>query len=208
MGRGHLLAAVVLLCTALAGGTASASLTAPPAISAAALTPGDLNGAKVEEQGYVTDIAGVPRYERDFESVKYGRSRLLYVDSTVILYRSAVDASLALAGMRAAFDPKASSFRSLVTSTFAQHTGGLPSSVSVRKQRTLRLTGTDGAELILRLATPAGRIDGGYAFMQTDRIVGVLTVVSKPGASIAPADLARMDGAFAKRMRATAKRLG
>ena len=64
MGRGLLLATVVLLCTAPAGGTAIANAAGAP-ISTAALTPGDVNGAKVDEQGYVTDVAGVARYERD-----------------------------------------------------------------------------------------------------------------------------------------------
>ena len=171
------------------------------------LTSADLNGAKVEEQGPKPDVGGVARYERDFESVKYGTSQLLYVESTAILYRSEVDASLALTGMRATFDPTRSSFKALVTGTFAQYTGGVPSSFSIRQNRTLRLPRTDGTALLLRLSSPLGRMDGGYVFLQTGKLVGVLTVVSKANASIAPADLARLYGEAAKRLRTAASHL-
>ena len=50
-------------------------------------------------------------------------------------------------------------------------------------------------------------MDGGYVFLQTGKLVGMLTVVSRPGASIEPADLARIYGAFAKRLRRRTKQL-
>jgi hypothetical protein len=190
-----------------AGVPAARVATVPTApIASAALAPADLNGATPEEQGFTKDAVAVARYERDFENLTYGRSRLLYVESTVILYRSTTHASLALAGMRAAFNPTSSSFENAVRATFAQHTG-MSSTFAIRQNTTLKRDDLDGTVYLLRLTAPVSRMDGGYVFLQTDRLVGQLIVVSKPGASIAPADLARLYNAFAKRLRTTTKRL-
>jgi hypothetical protein len=207
MRRGLLAATAALGLAVPAGVFAGRDATVPTApITSAALAPADLNGAKPSEEGFTRAAFAVAQYERDFESLTYGRSRLLYVESTVTLYSSTTDASLALAGMRAAFNPTSSSFKNAVTATFAQYTG-MSSRFSIRQSKTIERDDLDGTVYLLRLSAPVSRMDGGYVFLQTGRLVGQLIAVSKPGESIAPADLAGLYGAFTKRLQATAKRL-
>jgi hypothetical protein len=207
MRRGLLAATAALVLAVPAAVSAGRDGTVPTApIVSAVLQPADLNGAKPEDGGFTKAPFATARYERDYESLTYGRSRLLYVESTATLYQSTVDASLALAGIRAAFNPTSSSFRNAVTATFAQYTG-MSSRFSIRQNKTIERDDLDGTVYLLRLTAPVSRMDGGYVFLQTDRLVGELIVVSKPGASIAPADLARLYGAFTKRLQTTAKRL-
>jgi hypothetical protein len=207
MRRGLLAATAVVALAVPAAASAGRDATVPTApIAAAALAPADLNGAKPEEQGFTKAAFAVAQYERDFESLTYGRSRLLHVESTVILFHSTTNAALALAGIRAGFDPTSGSFEHAVRATFSRYTG-MSSTFTIRQKKTLRRDDLEGTVYLLRLSAPVGRIDGGYVFLQTDRLVGQLIVVSKPGASIAPADLTRLYGAFGKRLQSTAKRL-
>ena len=98
------------------------------------------------------DVAAVAAYERDFESVKYGRSRLLYVECRLMLYASPLDATVARAGIGAVVNPGSSSFKSLLTLAVA-HSSGLPlKSYAVRRNAAITLPGTDGRE-----AGPADR---------------------------------------------------
>ena len=208
MPRRALLAAAVLVWAAFAGGAMAASSAPPAKLAAVVLGSADFDGAKPTEQGFVPDVAAASAYERDFESVEYGRSRLLYVESRLMLYASPLNATVARTGIGAVVDPAGSSFKSLLTLAVA-HFSGLPlKSYAVRRTGAITLPGTDGRELVLRLVTPLGRVDEAYVFMQTGKLVGTLTVMSAPNSSLEHADLARLYRTFATRMRAGSRRLG
>ena len=125
-----------------------------------------------------------------------------------MLYRSTLDATVARAGIGAVVDPGSSAFKGLLALAVA-HYSGLPlKSFSIRRNAAITLPGAEGRELVLRLVTPLGRVDEGYVFMQTGRLVGTLTVMSAPATAIEPADLARLYRIFASRMRTSSSRLG
>jgi hypothetical protein len=200
-------AAAVLLVCAGAPAASGPGIPVEPKlrIAGGALKPADVNGAKVSEQGYEQDLHALSRYERDFGAVKYGKTDFSYVESTVLLYASDLDASLTFASIQAGFSPTAKSLAGLA-STFSRTTGITVTSTAIRRKQQFALPGTTGYELILRVVTPAGRMDGGYVFMQSGKLVGMLVSLSTPGASIEHADLARLSKAFARRLRAELKR--
>src|SRR5262249_26259912 len=107
--------------------TPAVNVPAPPAktavahavkIDTAALAAGDLDGAKVTRAEYVKDNDTVAAYEREFDSVKYGSTRLLSAENDVSLYASAGDAKLFVDGMGGLFDPANPSFKSFIRSAF------------------------------------------------------------------------------------------
>jgi hypothetical protein len=202
--RGLLLATVATLALGGAAGTAaSASSVGPAKIATGVLAPTDLSGAKATDQGYVSDSAAVSAYEREFQNVAYGSSRLLYLESRLMLYRSPLDATLARTATWAVVNPAGRSFTTYLRSAVAHFAGVSLTSFSVRSDTELALPATDGRAIVLRIVTPLGRVDEGYVFMQTGKLLGTLTVMSTPGTPIEPADLTRLYRTFAGHMRAT-----
>jgi hypothetical protein len=177
-------------------------------IAVGALSSADLHGAKVTRQEYVRDSSAVAAYERAFEDVTYGKSRLLSVESDVTLYGTASEAALFLESMSSTFDPTKSTFRKFLMDAFAQGAGFKLTSFSVLHRRSFTVSATKATEIVLRLGTPFGKLDAAYVFMAEGKLAGSLIVLSTPSSSIRIADLARLDRAFAKRLQAQAKRLG
>jgi hypothetical protein len=177
-------------------------------IAAGALAPADLRGAKVTRQEYVRDSTAVAAYEREFGDVKYGKSRLLSVESDVTLYATESEATLFLNSMSSTFDPGKRTFKKFLMDAFAQGAGFELTSFSVVHRRTFKLPATRANEIVLRLGTPFGRLDAAYVFMANGRLSGSLIVLSNPSSSIGIADLAQLDRAFARRLQAQAKQLG
>ena len=214
-GRAFL--AVVLVCAASAcsfacGAMAESSTRTkhadrPAALAAGVLTPSDFGGAKPSEQGFVSDAAALTAYQREFENVKAGRSPLLYVESRLMLYGSPLEATLAKAAAGAVVDPGSAGFKSLLALAVAKYSGLTLKSYSIRRNTAVSLPGTEGRELVVRLVTPLGRVDEAYVFLQTGKLLGTLTVMSRPAAAIEPADLERLYTAFARRMRIATNRL-
>jgi hypothetical protein len=185
----------------LVGAVPVAAGAGKPPLAGGVLGSRDVNGAEVTEQGYVSDVAAVAAYERDFDAVTFGRSRLLYAESRLALFESAAAATVALAATGAVVDPRGSSFRALLAGLVTRFSGLTLKSYSVRRNAPVVLPATEGRALVVRIVTPAGWVDEAYVFMQTGKLVGNLTVMSAPNSALRPADLTRLYGTFARRMR-------
>ena len=194
--------AVVVAALVLVSAAPAAGLRGPArSLAAGVLASRDLAGAKVGEQGAVEDVAALAAYEREFGPVTYRRSRLVYVENRLMLYRSAFDAGVARAAIAAVVDTKGKGFETLLAAAVA-HYAGLPlTSWAVRRDEQLALPGAEGRMLLLRVVTPLGRVDEGYVFLQAGKLVGTLTVMSSPGSALEHADLVRLYRTVATRMR-------
>jgi hypothetical protein len=190
---------VVAAVALLVGAVPAAGADKPP-LAGGVLTSRDLNGAKVKEQGYVSAVA-LAAYERDFDTANVGRSRLLYTESKLMVYGSAGDATLAMKLTRDVVDPGSSSFRGQLAALVRRFSGLPMTSYSIRGNAAVASPATDGRKLLVRIRTPLGWVDEGYVYMQTGKLIGSLTVMSAPGTALDPADLSRLTGTFARRMR-------
>jgi hypothetical protein len=166
-----------------------------------ALTAGDLNGAKITRSEYVKDADAVAAYEREFDSTRYGNTRLLSAESDVSLYSSPAAAQVFIEGMGSLFSPANPSFRSFISQAFSQGAGFKITSFAVRRHRDVALGGAKGHELVLRIRTPLGTIDVAYAFISNGSLTSAVIATSSFGSSIDLGDLERLEGAAAGRLR-------
>jgi hypothetical protein len=175
-------------------------------IAMAALTSADLNGAGVTRQEYVADSDALAAYQREFDGVKYGSSRLANAESDVSLLGSASEVAVYVDAVRSVLDPKSGSFKKFLEDEFAKG-AGFKLTFSVVRRATLTLSGGKAYEMILRLNTPFGGFDVALVFIGSGRFVGALDMTTSPGAMLAPGDVVRLAGVFATRMQAAAKQL-
>jgi hypothetical protein len=168
-------------------------------IAGAALTSADVGGAAVTRGEYVSGRTAVAAYVREFDGAKVGRSQLMTVENDVSLLSSESGAAAMLAGVRGALDPTGTALERLLRAQYARANLKLES-VSIVRQRALRLPGGSGYEVVARLTTLFGDFEAAWIFVSSGRLFGTLYVTSSPGATIAPADLSRMSRTLARRM--------
>ena len=180
--------------------------TRSPSVAAAALTSADLDGAKVEHQAYVKEEDAVSSYERSFDDVDFGRSKLTTVETDVSLYDTEENAKIYITGIAAIFNPSSKGFKTFVTQLFAGETGAAQlKSFSVLHKRTFTHGQTKGFEVTLRLNLAIGHTDAGFVFQRSGKLIGTLTAVSIPGTPLQTADFRKLYETFAQRMDAAAR---
>jgi len=177
----------------------------PPAvaISGAALRSSDVGGASITRGEYVSGQTAVSAYVREFGGAKVGRSQLMSVENDISLLSSDSGATAMLAGVRGALHPSAAALKQLIRRQYAQPNSVRLDSVEIVRQRTLKLTGGHGYEVVAHLTTLFGQFDAAWIFVSSGRLFGTLHVTSSPGSSLAEADLQRMSLTLAKRMHRT-----
>jgi hypothetical protein len=173
------------------------------AISGAALRSSDVGGASITRGEYVSGQTAVSAYVREFGGAKVGRSQLMSVENDISLLSSDSGATAMLAGVRGALHPSAAALKQLIRRQYAQPNSVRLDSVEIVRQRTLKLTGGHGYEVVAHLTTLFGQFDAAWIFVSSGRLFGTLHVTSSPGSSLAEADLQRMSLTLAKRMHRT-----
>jgi len=176
-------------------------------IDSGALTSGDLNGAKVTRSEYLKDSDTIAAYEREFDSTRYGKTRLLSAENDVSLYSSPTAASAFIAYMGGFFNPSNPSLESFLRKSFSENRAFKVTSVSVLRHRTLTVREAKGTELVLRVRTPLGPIDVVYAFVANGRLTSALIATSSFSAKIDLGDLDRLEGTAFGRLQALKTKL-
>jgi hypothetical protein len=185
----------------------SAPVASTVKLEPGALTAGDLNGAKITRSEYVKDSNAVAAYEREFDSIRYGKTQLLSAESDVSLYSSPAAAKLFIDGMGSLFSPTNPGFKRFITAAFSQGAGFKITSFSVRRHRDVALQGATGHELVLRVRTPLGTIDVAYAFVSNGSLTSAVIATSSFGSTIDLGDLERLEGLAAQRLQALKAKL-
>jgi hypothetical protein len=176
-------------------------------ISVAALTRADLDGAEVVRQGHVADASSVATYEREFDAVRLGASRLTSVQAGVSLFGSVAETKAAIERAPSVFSPRNTAFRNEFVRELAEEGGLVVEKLSVVGEGTARFGGALAYHVTLRLETPIGPFDAAYVFVASGRFFGHLALVSEPGARLARADVVRLGARLAQRMAAASKKL-
>ncbi len=188
---------ILLLAVACALALLASAAAAPgdPKLARMALEPSDLPaGTSLERQRYVRQEGCVSAYERSFDvdGRRYGRTRLLFVDSDLCLFAAVAPASKEMRGWRSFL---MSAPRSEIEEIYDDEE---TDRIRLLRRRTLKVG--DGAyEILVRYRFRGETFYSSFTVIRVSRALGYLNTHS--GYPIAAGDVTRLAGVFANRMR-------